>query len=119
MGRVPALPRVWQWPVGQREVATPVPADVSDFYYAEKFRPLHGDLEDDLVLAGCSRAKAGYLVTTDKQLLRHADISAKTPSEMLALPEAGLVRPVVAVEVVCRSALGTQSGARPRIGNGR
>lgn len=88
----------WDCATQMREVATPVPADASDFYYAEKFRPLHGDLEDDLILAGCSRAKASYLVTTDKQLLRHADISAKTPSEMLALLKAGLARPVVAEE---------------------
>ncbi len=85
----------WDCATQMREVATPVPADVSDFYYAEKYRPLHGDLEDDLVLAGCSRAKASYLVTTDKRLLRHADISAKTPPEMLALLESGLARSAV------------------------
>lgn len=84
----------WDCATQMREVATPVPADVSDFYYAERFRPLHSDLGDDLILAGCSRAKASYLVTTDKRLLRHADISAKTPSEMLALLESGLARGV-------------------------
>lgn len=63
---------------------------MSDFYYAEKFRPLHEDLEDNLILAGCNRARASYLVTTDKRLLRHADILAKTPSEMLALLKSGL-----------------------------
>lgn len=82
----------WDCATHMREIATPVPADVSDFYFAEKFRPLHGDFEDDLILAGCSRAHANYLVTTDKRLLRHADISAKTPSEMLALLESGLAR---------------------------
>lgn len=90
----------WDCATQMREVATPVPADVSDFYFAEKFRPVHGDLEDDLVLAGCNRAKASYLVTTDKRLLRHADISAKTPSEMLKLLESGLARGVVAEETV-------------------
>lgn len=80
----------WDCATQMRELATPVPADVSDFYYAEKCRPLHGDLEDDLVLAGCSRARANYLVTTDKRLLRHADVAAKTPAEMLALMQAGL-----------------------------
>lgn len=82
----------WDCATHMREIATPVPADVSDFYFAEKYRPLHGDLEDDLVLAGCSRARANYLVTTDKRLLRHADIAAKTPSEMLDLLESGLAR---------------------------
>lgn len=82
----------WDCATQMREMATPVPADVSDFYYAERFRPLHSDFEDDLILAGCSRAKANYLVTTDKRLLRHADISAKTPSEMLVLLESGLAR---------------------------
>lgn len=82
----------WNCATRMREVATPVPADVSDFYLAEKLRPLHGDLEDDLILAGCSRAKANYLVTTDKRLLRHADVAAKTPAEMLTLLESGLAR---------------------------
>jgi len=82
----------WDCATQMREVATPIPADASDFYFAEKFRPLHDDLEDDLILAGCSRARADYLVTTDKRLLRHADIAAKTPSEMLALLESGLAR---------------------------
>lgn len=82
----------WDCAARMREVATPVPADTSDFYFAEKYRPLHGDLEDDLILAACSRARANYLVTTDKRLLRHADISAKTPMEMLALLESGLAR---------------------------
>jgi predicted nucleic acid-binding protein len=85
----------WDCATQMREVATPVPADVSDFYYAERFRPLHSDFEDDLILAGCSRAKASYLVTTDKRLLRHADVSTKTPSEMLALLEAGIARGAV------------------------
>lgn len=82
----------WDCAARMREVATPVPADVSDFYFAEKFRPLHGDFEDNLVLAACSRAKANYLVTTDKRLLRHADISAKVPTEMLSLLKSGLAR---------------------------
>lgn len=80
----------WDCATQMREIATPVPADVSDFYYAQKYRPLHGDLEDDLVLAGCARARANYLVTTDKRLLRHADVAAKTPAEMLELLKAGL-----------------------------
>lgn len=80
----------WDCATQMRGMATPVPADVSDFYYAEKYRPLHGDLEDDLVLAGCARVRANYLVTTDKRLLRHADVAAKTPAEMLALLQAGL-----------------------------
>ena len=82
----------WDCAARMREVATPVPADVSDFYFAEKFRPLHEDFEDNLVLAACSRAKANYLVTTDKCLLRHADISAKVPTEMLSLLKSGLAR---------------------------
>ena len=80
----------WDCATQMREVATPVPADMSDFYYAEKFRPLHEDLEDNLILAGCNRARASYLVTTDKRLLRHADVLTKTPAEMLALLKSGL-----------------------------
>ena len=90
----------WDCATQMRAMATPVPADASDFYYAEKFRAVHGDFEDDLILAGCNRTKASYLTTTDKRLLCHADISAKTPSEMLKLLESGLARAAVAEEPV-------------------
>lgn len=67
------------------ENATPVGADASDLWLAEKYLALHRDYEDNLVLAACKRAEADFLVTNDAKLLEHADIAAKTPNQMLAI----------------------------------
>lgn len=68
-------------------VATPIGADASDLWLADKYLRLHEDFGDDLVLAACKRAGADYLVTTDKGLLQHADIAAKTPAQMVQILE--------------------------------
>ncbi len=67
------------------ENATPVGADASDLWLAEKYLTLHRDYEDNLVLAACRRGEADYLVTSDKKLLEHADIAAKTPQQMMSI----------------------------------
>ncbi len=67
------------------DLATAVGADVSDVWLADKYLRIHGDFEDNLVLAACRRAKADYLVTNDRALIAHADVVAKTPREMLDL----------------------------------
>ena len=82
----------WDCVNEMRELATPVPVDASDFYLACKFRDLHDDLEDDLVLAACERAHANYLVTNDRRLLAHAPVDARTPSQMIELLHAGLAK---------------------------
>lgn len=68
-----------------RENATPVGADSSDLWLAEKYLSIHRDYEDNLVLAACRRAEVDYLVTNDKKLLEHADVAAKTPKQMMPL----------------------------------
>ena len=74
------------------ELATAVGADVSDLWLADKYLPIHGDFEDNLVLAACQRARADYLVTNDQALISHADVVAKTPEDMVRLIEAKRVR---------------------------
>lgn len=67
------------------DLATAVGADTSDIWLANKYLRIHQDFEDNLVLAACRRAKADYLVTNDRTLIAHADVTAKTPREMLDL----------------------------------
>lgn len=67
------------------EIATAVGADGSDLWLADKYLRIHPDLEDNLVIAACHRIKANYLVTSNQQLIAHADVTAKTPEQMLEL----------------------------------
>ena len=46
-------------------------------------RSVHGDFEDNLVLAAAERANATYLVTNDEQLIKHAPVTALTPHAAL------------------------------------
>lgn len=82
----------WDCAHEMQTLATAVPVDASDLYLASKFRDVHDDLEDDLVLAECQRAHADYLVTSDKQLLAHSPIDTRTPAHMLELLRSGLAR---------------------------
>lgn len=74
------------------ELATAVGADGSDLWLADKYLPIHGDFEDNLVLAACQRARADYLVTNNQALISHANVVAKTPEDMVRLIEAKQVR---------------------------
>ena len=65
--------------------ATAIPQDSSDIYLACKLRDYHDDLEDDLIISACRRAKASFLVTSDRKLLAHANVCAKEPADMLEL----------------------------------
>ena len=58
------------------ELAIVVPCDHTDVWMAQKQRRLHGDFEDDLVIAAAMRVKADLLVTADKALLLHAPVAA-------------------------------------------
>ena len=58
------------------ELAIAVPCDHTDVWMAHRQRRLHGDFEDDLVIAAAMRAKADLLVTSDESLLRHAPVAA-------------------------------------------
>ena len=64
------------------ELATVVGSDHGDAYIAAKHRVVHGDFEDDLVIAAALRSSADCLVTDDEQLRRHS------PVLTLSVPEA-------------------------------
>lgn len=70
------------------ELATVVPVDQSDLWIATKYRSVHGDFEDDMLLAAVERAKADFLVTSDEALLRHAPVAAIAPCDLLKLVSA-------------------------------
>lgn len=70
------------------EIATVVPVDQSDFWLASKYRSIHADFEDDLVLAAAERSGADYLVTGDEVLLRRSPVAALAPCDLLALVKA-------------------------------
>lgn len=69
------------------DLGTVVPLDQSDVWLATKFRSIHGDFEDNLVLAAMERSDADYLVTGDKTLLRRCPVPALPAAGLLALVE--------------------------------
>lgn len=75
----------WSFVSCMRELATPVGVDASDFWLAERYRSLHSDFEDNLVLAAVERAHADLLVTSDAKLITHAPCTALTPADAAAL----------------------------------
>ena len=79
----------WDYVDMMRRVGTAVPVDTNDVALACAFRDSHDDLEDDLILAACTRAHANYLVTNDGVLAKHAPIEVKTPTQMLGLLRSG------------------------------
>lgn len=58
------------------EIATAVGCDQSDIWLARKQRSIHGDYEDDLLIAAVRRSGADLLVTSDERLLRHCPVAA-------------------------------------------
>ena len=70
------------------EVATVVPVDQADIWIARKLRSVHGDFEDNLVLAAVERSKADFLVTGDKVLLGRSSVASLSPHDLLALVKA-------------------------------
>lgn len=63
------------------ELATVGPSDQMDAIFAAKSRSIHGDYEDNLVVACTKRTKALLLVTNDQQLIRHSSVAALTPED--------------------------------------
>ncbi len=77
----------WACVENMRGIATAVGMDASDVWLAEKYRTLHRDIEDNLVIAAAQRANADILVTDDHELIRHAPVAAMTPEDALKLLE--------------------------------
>ena len=78
----------WGCLSAMEEIATVVPVDQSDIWLASKYKSVHADFEDDLVLAAAERSKADFLVTCDETLLRRSPVAALSPRDLLALVKA-------------------------------
>ena len=70
--------------------ATAIGADESDVWLARKYKTLHDDLEDNLILAAAQRANVRMLVTSDEVLLQKATVAAFTPKDAVSYLELGL-----------------------------
>lgn len=66
-------------------ISTTVGCDQSDVWLARKYRRLHADYEDDLIIAAAMRAKASLLVTNDEQLIRHSPVATLSVESALKL----------------------------------
>lgn len=73
----------WACVDNMADLACAVGADASDVWMARKYKALHRDFEDDLVLAAAVRANVDYLVTSDERLIRKAPVAALAPGDML------------------------------------
>lgn len=77
----------WGCVNNMQAIACAVPLDHTDAWMASKQRALHGDFEDDLVIAAAMRGKVDYLVTNDEELLRHCPVAALSVTDMYKLLE--------------------------------
>lgn len=60
---------------------------MSDVWLACKQRPIHGDYEDDLIIAAIQRVGSTVLVTNDEKLLRHCPVAVLDVKDALAYVE--------------------------------
>ncbi len=67
------------------QIATGVGVDVADLRQALHDKVIHRDFEDNLIMAAARRARADYLVTNDRVLLRHCSVPALCAEDALAL----------------------------------
>lgn len=68
--------------------AAVIRADGADAWLARKYRAVHSDFEDNLVVAAAVRANADFVVTNDEQLLKHAPVATITPAGLIRLLDA-------------------------------
>ena len=64
-------------------VATPLGIDTGDLWLAQRHEAIHGDLEDDLLIAAAQRANVDFIVTNDRQLMIDSPVAAITPMHLL------------------------------------
>ena len=67
------------------EKAIVLPIGYDEILRAFTFKPLHDDLEDDLVLGAMEASGVAVLVTHDQKLAKHAEGACVTAEEALAL----------------------------------
>lgn len=80
-----ATAAAWGCVNNMQEIACAIPLDHTDVWMASKQRALHGDFEDNLIVAAAMRGKVDYLVTNDEALLRHCPVAALSASDMRTL----------------------------------
>lgn len=74
----------WACVDAMREIAVAAPIGEPQVWLACHYKEVHGDLEDDLVLASLETSKADFLVTNDEVLCRKAPKGALSATDMLA-----------------------------------
>lgn len=77
----------WACIANMSEIATAVGIDMSDVWLARHYKPVHPDIEDNLVASAALRSKADILVTDDVDFIRHAPVAALSPRDAVALLE--------------------------------
>lgn len=70
------------------EFATIVGSDASDAWIAKKYKNLHRDFEDNLVIAAVQRSHADMLITSDESLIKHAPVATVSPQSLTTILEA-------------------------------
>lgn len=78
----------WEQVHQMLEVGTAAAMGPADIWLAQKYRELHSDFEDDIVIAVAQRVKADYLVTSDKRLIAKSPVAALAPEDMLTVLKA-------------------------------
>ena len=66
-------------------LATPLGMDGSDLWLAVKQKPVHRDLEDNLVAAAAKRARVDFLVTGDADFKMHSPVATLLPGDAVRL----------------------------------
>ena len=61
-----------------------IPVGRAETLQALAYKPVHGDFEDNLVVAAARSANADFVVTNDAALLRHAPIACLSSADTLA-----------------------------------
>ena len=61
-----------------------LPVGRAEAFQAISCKSVHGDFEDNLVIAAALSANADFVVTNDASLLRHAPIACLSSADMLA-----------------------------------
>ena len=79
----------WSCLSALRKQSTVVAADASDMVEAMVQRSVHGDYEDNLVIAAAMRASATHIVSSDVRLQRHSPIPCMGIAEALELAKRG------------------------------
>lgn len=72
----------WSYLDYMSAVATPIACDVSDVWLAQKQRKIHGEYEDDLVIAAAMRAGA-TIITNDEKLIKHCPVAVLTVDDAM------------------------------------